>query len=119
MTEPRFTVTELAGYLGDRRRPGITYTVLDRAFNYAVVATYRTEDRARSGHGTDGSYRRGCRCELCCAAKREYLKAYRAGHRRGQAGGHRRAAEGTARTLAYDHAARLNEWDERCKVGVR
>ena len=39
------------------------------------VLTFTRKERKVQGHGTNASYRRGCRCESCKAAKREYERA--------------------------------------------
>ena len=50
MTEPRFYVTELKGYLhpgSGPAPPGLSCHIIDRQINHQLVATYRTEDHRR------------------------------------------------------------------------
>lgn len=53
MNEPRYIVTELEGFMefssgGGRANPGMSCHVLDTAWNYRLVASYRTESYGRA-----------------------------------------------------------------------
>jgi DNA-binding NarL/FixJ family response regulator len=52
------------------------------------------EPRALAGHGTNAAYARGCRCDDCKTANREYMREYRASRKRNGAGEHHGTAYG-------------------------